>query len=114
MPIDKERLKRNSKALLKGILDGTIDIPDNALVFLEPETMNEIITPKRLELISLIKKKRPSSVNKLASLSGRLKQAVVRDLKILEKYGLVMMERKGRYAKPVLKRKYVLFSLAMA
>jgi len=102
------------KSLVKAIVDEKIDIPDDSLVFFDAESMNEIITPKRLELISLIRKKHPLSVNALAVLSGRLKQAVVRDLKILEKYGIVAMERAGRFAKPVLKKKYVLFSLAMA
>ncbi|NQU78705.1 hypothetical protein HQ545_02960 [Candidatus Woesearchaeota archaeon] len=112
MGISKKEMMRRSNIILDGVINGTIDIPDNALVFLDPEVMQKIITPKRMELMSLIEKKKPGSVNQLAELSGRMKQAVARDLKILENQEIIEMKRTGRNVKPILKRKIVMFSLS--
>jgi predicted transcriptional regulator len=111
MRADKEKMIKNEIALLRGIVNGTIDIPDNAVVISDPEHYRTLMTPKRLELIRIIQRRHPKSVNELSRLSKRLKQAVTRDLKALEKYDIVSLTKAGRKVIPKVKRKVILFSL---
>jgi predicted transcriptional regulator len=56
------------------------------------------LTPKRLELLHLIREKHPESLRKLSRLSGRNMKNVVTDVSLLESLGLIEMHRakKGR------------------
>lgn len=107
--MNKKRLKEWLKILDEGILNETIDIPDNAIIAL-PESIS-IFTTKRLELLETIKDKHPRSVQELAAMTRRAKQAVTRDLKILERFDLVRLERKGRIAVPIVEREVVVFTV---
>lgn len=51
--------------------------------------MARTLTPKRLELLRLIRRHRPQSVRQLASLAGRDIKNVSTDLRVLENLGLV-------------------------
>ncbi len=51
--------------------------------------MVRTLTPKRLELLRLIRRQRPGSVRQLASLAGRDIKNVSTDLRVLENLGLV-------------------------
>ncbi len=51
--------------------------------------MARTLTPKRLELLRLIRRQRPGSVRQLASLAGRDIKNVSTDLRVLENLGLV-------------------------
>ena len=44
---------KNTKDIVRGIINETINLPDNAIIF-DPETLMEIFTRKRLELIQYI------------------------------------------------------------
>ncbi|MFH1396657.1 MAG: hypothetical protein ABIG93_04630 [archaeon] len=110
----KKELKRKAesiKNLIRGVVDETIDLPDNALVFLDSKEVIDIFTRKRLELISVITKRKPKSIQQLADFTSRQKQAVDRDLKILEKYGVIELKKIGRTAIPIVKRKILMFNL---
>ena len=61
--------------LISGVINEEIDVPYNALV-LDEASMTEIFTKKRLELIKLIEKTMPESVQELAITTNRKKQAV--------------------------------------
>ena len=69
-----------------------------------------MFTKRRLELIQIIKMHHPQSVGEIAKITKRPKQAVTRDLKILERFGVVRLERAGRTSLPILEREIVLFS----
>lgn len=107
--MNKKRLKEWLTVLDNEILNETIDIPDNAIISLPEST--SIFTKKRLELIETIKKHHPQSVQELAKMTKRVKQAVTRDLKILERFGIIRLEKKGRNAIPLVEREIVVLSL---
>jgi predicted transcriptional regulator len=59
------------------------------LFFTSPEALRRFLTPKRLELIRLIRKRRPSSINELAALARRDFKRVYEDVTSLAEAGLV-------------------------
>lgn len=65
------------------------------------EELNRILTPQRKRLLDVIKKKKPSSLKKLAELVGRDYKNVYDDVILLEKVGFLRLERKGRSLIPV-------------
>ena len=105
-----ERKARVVKSIIKGLVDETIDIPNKAIIF-DTNVLIDIFTKKRIELIQFINYFKPHSVKELADLTNRTKQAVDRDLKMLERYDLLALERNGRRAKPTLKRKFLVMGI---
>ena len=112
----KAKLKRIAKEtidLVNDIVSGEVDIPNNALV-LEKDSMIEIFTKKRLELIELIKEVKPKSIQELALITKRKKQAVDRDLKLLERHEIIGLRKNGRCAIPFIRRKILVMPLVIA
>ena len=107
--MNKKKLKEWLRVIDKGILNETIDISDNAIITLPEST--SIFTKKRLELIEAIKSFRPQSVQELAKITKRAKQAVTRDLKILERFEIVRLEKKGRTSLPIVEREVVVLAI---
>jgi len=106
---------RSVRSFVRGIIDGTIKTPDKAIVFhITDKQMFETITRKRLELIRVIKKRTPKSIMELSKLVNRTKQAVNRDLKILERNSLVSLERNGKTVIPVVEKEAMIFSFSGA
>lgn len=68
------------------------------IYFEDTKAFRKFMTPRRLELLHLIKKHQPKTIHRLAELAGRDLKNVAQDLKILENLGLVSTrkERKGR------------------
>jgi predicted transcriptional regulator len=61
--------------------------------FTSLEAAREFLTPKRLELIRIIRRKRPHSLYQLAHLAGRRFPGVFRDTNTLVRHGLVRRMR---------------------
>lgn len=59
------------------------------LFFTSPEALRRFLTPKRLDLIRLIRKRRPASINALATLAHRDFKRVYEDIQSLAQAGLV-------------------------
>lgn len=57
--------------------------------FTNIEAFRKAITPRRLELLSIIKTTRPASINQLASLARRNIKNVAEDIKLLSQVGLL-------------------------
>lgn len=112
--LTKKNLEKKSKEirnLIKGIVDGTIDIPNNSMIFLDSNDMIEIFTKRRMELIRLIDQFHPKSIQILADLTERKKQAVDRDLKILENHEIIQLEKNGRTVSPKIEKKFLVLDL---
>lgn len=63
------------------------------------ETAEEVLTPKRLELIELIRQEDPSSIRDLARIADRDPSNVFEDLQLLFEIGIVEFEEeKGKKA----------------
>lgn len=101
---------KSTKEIIRGIINETINLPDNAIIF-DPEILMEIFTRKRLELIQYINSYKPQSILELAELTRRKKQAVFRDLKILERNELVKLVKKGKTVVPTVQRKMAILDL---
>lgn len=103
------------RSFVRGVIDGTIKAPDKAVVFhVTDKQLFETITRKRVELIRVIKKKTPKSIMELTKLVNRTKQAVNRDLKILERNALVTLEKNGKRVTPIVKKEAMIFSFSGA
>jgi predicted transcriptional regulator len=83
-----EVLKDAAKVMNK-IKKGESIKPKKGLSFGSVESFREFFTPKRLELLQIVKHKQPKSIYELAKLTKREIKSVVTDIKILEKYGLI-------------------------
>lgn len=67
---------------------------EKGVYFESIEGFRKALTPKRLELLHLIKTRRPKSLQELARFSERDMKAIVTDVAILEELGLVEIKRK--------------------
>jgi predicted transcriptional regulator len=71
------------------------------LFFTSPEALRRFLTPKKLELIRLIRKRHPSSINELAALAHRDFKRVYQDVRSLTDAGMVDLTKKeGRKTAP--------------
>ena len=71
------------------------------LFFTSPEALRRFLTPKRIELIRLIRKRQPNSINELAALAHRDFKRVYEDVISLTDAGLIDLARdKGRKTAP--------------
>lgn len=100
------------KNLIRGITQEEVDVPNEALIFLDLHTLLQVVTEKRVEIIEIIAKHHPQSIQKIVNMTDRQKQAVDRDIKILEKYGIVELIPEGRDKIPKLRKRIVVFNLA--
>lgn len=100
------------KNLIRSIAREEVDIPQEALVFLDLHTLLQVVTERRVEIIEIIAKHNPHSIQQIVDLTKRKKQAVDRDIKILEKYGVVELIPAGRDKIPKIIKRIVVFNLA--
>jgi predicted transcriptional regulator len=71
------------------------------LFFTSPEVLRRFLTLKKIELIRLIRKRHPNSINKLAALAHRDFKRVYEDVMSLTEAGLVALTKdKGRKTAP--------------
>ena len=69
-------------------------VKEPEIYFTSFEALRKALTPKRLELMHIIKTKKPSSINELARVARRDVKNIAEDVKYLEQMGLI--EKKGR------------------
>ncbi len=62
---------------------------ETGIYFTSIEAFRKAITPRRLELLNIIKTARPGSINQLASLARRNIKNVAEDIKLLAQVGLL-------------------------
>jgi predicted transcriptional regulator len=65
------------------------------LFFTSPEALRRFLTPKKLELIRLIRKRHPNSINELAAFAHRDFKRVYQDVRSLTDAGLVDLTKNG-------------------
>jgi len=73
---------------------------ERGVYFTSFEAFRKVLTPKRLELLHIIKTKKPSSINELARLAKRDIKNVAQDVKYLEQMGLIETKGTARKIKP--------------
>ena len=67
---------------------------EKGVYFENIEGFRKALTPKRLELLHLIKERHPESLQALARLAKRDMKSIVTDINILEELDLIDMKRK--------------------
>lgn len=99
-----ERLWADPKKLEK--------LPEKSILLsLAEDEVTKIFTKKRLEIVRTLKEKEPVSITALAELVKRDLTAVERDLRILEEFGIVKLEKKGRTVKPKVEKEFLILPL---
>jgi predicted transcriptional regulator len=87
-------------------------LPDKAvLLSLSDEEITKIFTKERLRLIKTINQKHPKTLSELSAIVKRNLVAVERDLKILEDFGIVKLEKKGKEVMPTIEKKALILPL---
>ncbi len=86
--------------------------PDKALLLpLTKKEIRTLFTKERIRLIMAVKGRKARSVSEFASLLNRKLPAVTRDLKLLERFGIVELIKKGKTVTPVVKPEILLLPL---
>lgn len=100
------------KAYLNYLIEEEPEIKGGQVVFvMEKDELTRVVTKRRLEILDIINEQRPATVKELSMLAKREISAVDRDLKILERYSLVKLERKGREVTPKIMKKAIVLPL---
>lgn len=95
---EEEVRARFNKAfeLLDRVLEDPDRYPDTLVIFFwSEEELSRLFTKERLKLLKKVKQKVYRSITELAREVGRDISSVRKDLKLLEGYGLVKMEKTG-------------------
>ncbi len=121
MKIKKIRIKS-----LKSILDDSVKkaeaiergeklkpVKKPEVYFTSFEALRKVLTPKRLELLHLIKAKKPSSINELARMAGRDVKNIADDVKYLEQVGLIEKRETARRTAPIVTYDKIAFEMAV-
>lgn len=75
---------------------------ETGVYFTSIEAFRKALTPKRLELLHIIKAKKPASINELARMAHRNVKNISDDLKYLEQLGLIEKEDSDHKTRPVI------------
>jgi len=94
-----ERRKQMARALARGGM--------NDVQVLSHESAARVLTPKRRELVEVLRGETVESVRDLARHVERDKGQVSRDLEILAEHGVVDFEEEGRAKRPYLQHEHV-------
>ena len=89
-----EDVLEDAKEAMKKLELGEKVKPEKGLYFESIEGFRKALTPRRLELLRLIREKQPGSIQELSRLAKRDIKSVVTDVTLLEDLGLIGMKRK--------------------
>ncbi|MBV6467739.1 MAG: hypothetical protein PGMFKBFP_03109 [Anaerolineales bacterium] len=91
-----EDVLEDTKEAMKKLERGEKVKPEKGLYFESIEGFRKALTPKRLELLRLIREKQPGSIQELARLAKRDIKSVATDITILEGLRLIDVKRKKK------------------
>ena len=109
--VGEEALDLFGKMLKKAIKNPEA-MPDRVvMIALSEQASRQVLTPKRLELLGVLRKRKPSSVKDAAKLVKRRVDAVSRDLKILENHGFLEFIQSGKIKTPKVEKDAILIPI---
>lgn len=73
-----------------------------ARIELDPATLRQLLTPRRLELIQAVMEVSPESISELTELVERSYPVVHDDVELLADVGVIVLRREGRGKRPVI------------
>jgi len=74
-------------------------------IVMTPEIFAKVFSPQRVKMILRIEKNRIKNIYQLAKILGRKYEAVHRDIKLLEGFGIIKLKKKDREVKPFIEEK---------
>jgi len=86
---------------------------ETGVYFTSFKAFRKALTPKRLELLHIIKAKKPSSINQLASIAKRDIKNVAEDVKYLAQIGLIEKKKAKREISPSIGYDKILLEIAV-
>jgi len=86
-------------------------MPDNMIFAKDYATLHKILTEKRLELIDAIKEHPKENIDSLSKILKRKREAISRDLRILQSMGIVKMKTIGKNRIPFIQKQYIVVPL---
>jgi predicted transcriptional regulator len=97
-----EEVLVEAAATMKAVAAGQVVNPKpRQLFFTSPEALRRFLTPKRVDLIRLIRQQKPASIHELATIAHRDFKRVYEDVKALAEIGLIDLARdEGRKITP--------------
>lgn len=84
---------REAAEVVEKVKRGEKVTPKSSIGFESIDTLRKVLTPKRLELLKVIKEKSPGSIYELAKIVDRDLKSVTTDVKVLEEYWLISLEK---------------------
>ena len=86
--------------------------PDRlTVIILEENMIRKVLTPERLKLLRTLRRQKVESIQELARILKRPVASVSRDLKLLETYGFIRLDRNGRTKRPQLTKELIAIPL---
>lgn len=86
---------------------------ETGVYFTSFEAFRKILTPRRLELLHIIKTRKPSSINELARVAKRDVKNIADDVKYLERIGLIEKKETDNKTAPVTKYDRIVLEIAV-
>ena len=86
-------------------------MPDNMIFAKDYATLHKILTEKRLELIDAIKEHPKENIDSLSKILKRKREAISRDLRILQSMGIINMKTIGKNRIPFIQKQYIVVPL---
>jgi len=97
-----EEALEDAKETMKKLERGEKVKKETGVYFTSLEAFRKALTPKRLELIHIIKAKNPVSINELARMAHRDIKNISDDVKYLEQIGLIEKQESDNKTRPVI------------
>lgn len=93
-----EEFKEDSLEKMEEFEEGE-EVP-HSVSFEDPTRLRKVLTEKRIELIQFLMENEVESTSELAKKLDRGVKEVSEDVRLLEEYGIVKIEKEGRSKKP--------------
>ena len=110
----KERMKSDNKyfkEVIKGKIKADRKKAEKTIV-VTPETFAKIFSPERIKLMLKIKRNSLSNIYQLAKELNRKYEAVYRDIKLLEGFGIIKLKDKNKKKIPFMDEPLTITELA--
>lgn len=108
-----EDVLEDAKEVMKRLERGEKVKKETGIYFTSIEAFRKALTPKRLELLHIIKAQKPSSINELARMAKRNIKNVADDVKYLEQMGLVVKKKTAQKTTPLINYDRIALEIAV-
>lgn len=99
----QEKIRSRMLAITKGLIKPKPSEP--RIWFTSMRSLSQVLSDENRALLEIIRSSSPDSVSELAILANRKQGNLSRTLKTLSGYGLLKMEKNGRFMRPVVHAK---------